>query len=218
MSRGARWGWGVSVLLPAALMVAGLLRGSLSLGSLGILLLAGGVGLYQCVRPWGGARRWYRVRYHSTAPPDPALLRDCLRALLGRGALVLRWVHEPQGLALWLEVPASRAALLGPVLEMVLPDLRLEPGPAPTPPDPARLATVPLARAGTGHPADPLAVPLWRQVLAAAPPAELRLVLFTPATAALLWLGPVPAPDGRNPAPLGAGAHPDRRAGGTADP
>src|SRR5690349_12077642 len=92
-------------------LLAGVTGGSLLHGGPNLLLVAllvGAAGLvaYQIWRPWAGARCWVRVRYHSATPPDPAAMQEGLLALLDWEALVVRWIREPEGVSLWLEIPA----------------------------------------------------------------------------------------------------------------
>lgn len=184
-----RWLGIVSLL--AMLTGGSLLRGEPSLLLLGLLVGAGSLAAYQIWRPWAGARRWLRVRYHSPTPPDPQILQECLLGLLDREAVVLRWVQDAGGRSLWLEVPAHLDSALPSVLGLALPELRLEPGPAPVPPAgviaQARIAPTPSA-------ADLRLAPLWEHLAAPAPPTEVRLVLHGAHGGALLWLGPGPAP------------------------
>jgi hypothetical protein len=181
-------------------LLAGVTGGSLLHGGPNLLLVAllvGAAGLvaYQIWRPWAGARCWVRVRYHSATPPDPAAVQEGLLALLDREALVVRWIREPEGIGLWLEIPTRRTAALEPALGEALPELRLEPGPAPSLPPEMAVADVRIA----GEPAadeDLRTAPLWAQLAATDPPAEMRLVLLGAQAGALLGAGPgvPPAP------------------------
>src|SRR5262245_35756336 len=104
--------WLAAIILLAGVTLWSVLVGPPSLLAAGLTVAALGLFAYQVWAPWQGPRQWVRLRYHSAEPPDAEALQRSLSPLLRYGALVLRWHYGPEGIQLWLEIPARLHAIL----------------------------------------------------------------------------------------------------------